>query len=722
MNIKRSQIIIVVGVVFFVFSIVLLGWFSSKKVREVVTDNFNQQQLVLARNSAKLIEHDIESLKSQLSVMAAAPYLFDDTKRSDDDMKIIFLNIRDKGGVQIRYVDRHKLSVRLADDRGVETTRATSTDINYLKLQNISNSRDEIFTSRISIENLAGYNRPIINFVKPVKKGGAGLSAGSDNYSGVLIFVVDAYSLISRVTQDIVSGMTGHAFVIDQNNIFLYHNEQAFIGRDSTVVRGEKSPEIPFERINDIQVNHMLKGEEGTDWYISGWHRGEIGEMKKLIAYTPIRLTESGDQIWSIAVIAPISEVEDAIHSIQVRLFLIQLLIISGTLVFGLLNIHMLINWSKSLQKEVDRKTLEFKLSEEKYKSLVENADDIIFTVDHNLRYLSINRYGMEFFHKKYEDIIGHSIENIIPHPFVEDVSTIAIDVFTHHESVKFTHYLKMGENEYWLNTKMRRLYDEESKTYTVLGISRDISATKKKEIEKQMYHTEKLASMGTLAAGVAHEINNPLAIILGFSDLLLEKTSPCSSEYTMLKTIEKHALNAKKVVEGLLSFARYSEQKEEICDINKNIEVVVAVVKNTLAMNSIRLKSELQPYLPPVKGDPGKFQQVFLNLINNAIHAMKGGGSLSIKTRLLDDEFLEIRFCDTGHGIRIEDRDKIFDPLFTTKKVGEGTGLGLSVCYGIISQHGGKITFETETKEESRRPGTTFIITLPIVKTGDSG
>lgn len=721
MNIKRYQKIIIVGALIFVIAILILGWISSKKVREVVTDNFNQQQLVLARNSAKLIKHDIEFLKNQLFVMADTPYIFEDTKRADDIMKIIFMNIRDRGGVQIRYIDRNKLFARVADDRGVETTGITASDINYLKLTNM-NSMDKIFMSDISIENIAGYKRPIMIFAKPVKKGGSGFFEGRDSYSGVLLFIVDAYSLISKVTQDIVSGETGHAFVIDQKNIFLYHHEYEFIGRDSIVVRKEKSPIIPFGRVNDIQADHMLKGEEGTDWYISGWHRGEVGEMKKLIAYTPIRLSESGDQIWSIAVVAPASEVEDTIYSIQARQFAIQLLIILGTLVFGILNIDILINWSNSLQQEVDRKTLEFKLSEERYKSLVENADDVIFTLDHHLKYLSMNKYGLRFFKKEQKDIVGHSIEEIILHPFVEDVSTMAIDVFTHNESVKFTHFLKIGEQEHWLNTNMRRLYDEEGRTFAILGISRDITATKKKEIEKQiMYHTEKLASMGTLAAGVAHEINNPLAIILGFSDLLLEQSPPDSSEYTMLKTIEKHALNAKRVVEELLSFARYSEQKEETCDINKNIEVVLSVLKNILALNNISIESELHPDLPSIKGDPGKFQQVFLNLINNAIHAMKGGGTLSIKTRLLDNEFVEIRFGDTGHGINKEHRNKIFDPLFTTKKVGEGTGLGLSVCYGIITQHGGKITFESKTKEESITHGTAFIITLPVEKTVDS-
>jgi signal transduction histidine kinase len=131
------------------------------------------------------------------------------------------------------------------------------------------------------------------------------------------------------------------------------------------------------------------------------------------------------------------------------------------------------------------------------------------------------------------------------------------------------------------------------------------------------------------------------------------------------------------------------------------------------VAINTLDLGQDL----PPVKGDPDELQQVFLNIINNAVYSMKGGGMLSVSTRSLDDgKRIEIRITDTGSGIRKEHRKNIFDPLFTTKKVGEGTGLGLSVSYGIITRHRGTIAFDTKTAEESETHGTTFIITLPAM------
>ena len=180
------------------------------------------------------------------------------------------------------------------------------------------------------------------------------------------------------------------------------------------------------------------------------------------------------------------------------------------------------------------------------------------------------------------------------------------------------------------------------------------------------------------------------------------------------MKTIERQGLNAKRVVENLLNFARHKEHKEEFVDINKNIETVLAVMNNTLLLNKILVKKQLEDNLPTVKADSGELQQVFFNIINNAIHAMQGGGVLTITTMLCNNDAVEISFADTGHGIKIEHRNRIFDPLFTTKEVGKGTGLGLSVSYGIVTKHGGAITFETKTKEESEETGTTFIIAFP--------
>lgn len=267
---------------------------------------------------------------------------------------------------------------------------------------------------------------------------------------------------------------------------------------------------------------------------------------------------------------------------------------------------------------------------------------------------------------------------------------------------------LKEHDETYSLAVSFNTMLDHLQLTHKSLEKSLELLHDKQKEVEK-------CASIGFLVSGVAHELNNPLGIMLGFTDMLLEKTPADSKEYEMLKTVERHGLRAKKVVENLLNFARYSEHKEGLVDINKSIAAVLSVVQNTMLMNKISLKQNLQSNLPAVKGSDEELQQVFFNIINNAIYAMRGGGGLAITTRASGNN-AEIRFADTGLGINEEHRDKIFEPLFTTKKPGEGTGLGLSVSYDIITKHGGTIIFETKTKEESSECGTTFIITLPVI------
>lgn len=718
-NIKIFQILVGIITTILLGTVLILGWMSSKEVREVVTKDFNQQQLVLAQHAARQIENNLDILKKELSLLSLSPSIQYFEKVSiGKRMGITFSSIKGEGALEIRYIESVRPLTHLVDTYGYQTVKVYPEDVDYLKWASEIKNKGNIFINEIvPVDDRDKKHKIIMKMVLPVWQVSVdeSHSLATDKFSGVLIFVIDATSLIEKITKDIRSGKTGYVWVIDEKGTFLFHPEREFIGKNAFEARKERRPMISFARINEIQREKMLKGEEGASWYISGWHRGREGEMKKLIAYTPIRISEPENQIWSVAVAAPTSEVEDAIHSIQIRQFLLQAIIVVVILLGGVTIIFLILNWSTAMEKEVERKTIELKKSEQRYKSLIENAEDIIFTVDYNGNYLSINKYGARFFNKAPEDIAGHNMSEILQKPDGEVPLTAIKEVFDRKKGKQITHLVKLGEHEYWFNTNFRRLLDKEGNIYAVLGISRDI--TDRKKMEETSYHTEKLASMGTLAAGVAHEINNPLGIILGFTDMLLEKAKPESQEQEILKTIEKHGLRAKRVVENLLSFARYSECKEAHVNINESISAVLTVVENTLLLNKISMNLQVQDKLPEVKGCSEELQQVFFNIMNNTVSAMKGGGALTITTRTLsDNRHIEIRFSDTGHGIKKEHRTRIFDPLFTTKKIGEGTGLGLSVSYGIITKHGGTIDFETKTKEDSEETGTTFIITLPAI------
>ena len=226
----------------------------------------------------------------------------------------------------------------------------------------------------------------------------------------------------------------------------------------------------------------------------------------------------------------------------------------------------------------------------------------------------------------------------------------------------------------------------------------------------------EKLASLGLVSAGIAHEINNPLGIILGYCGLLLEKIEPETQLYNDLKTIERQGLNCKLVVDNLLNYTRLSGNPDDKVNLKEIIEKIMTVVGPGLKAQGIIWECSFSSQLPPARGNVQKWQQVILNLINNAKTAMPGGGNLKIwASSQHHPKTIEIGIQDSGNGIPPKNLKRIFEPFFTTKNEGRGIGLGLSITYAIIINYGGTISCESETKDAPGRPkGTTFIISVP--------
>jgi signal transduction histidine kinase len=244
------------------------------------------------------------------------------------------------------------------------------------------------------------------------------------------------------------------------------------------------------------------------------------------------------------------------------------------------------------------------------------------------------------------------------------------------------------------------------------------------KNTQVQLIQVEKMAAVGQLAAGVAHELNNPLGGILGYSQFALEKINhkpfdqfgpqDTADFLQYLGDIEQQTKRCRSIIQNLLKFSRASRKEEfEPTDINQVLEETMVFIKHHVEKSKVNLEQRLDRSLPLVKGHPSQLQQVFTNLILNAIQAMPGGGTLTIGTVFnRDKKIIEIAFTDTGVGITEENLDKIFEPFFSTKKVGEGTGLGLSVSYGLIKSHGGEIRVVSELNR-----GTTFTAILPAPK-----
>lgn len=230
---------------------------------------------------------------------------------------------------------------------------------------------------------------------------------------------------------------------------------------------------------------------------------------------------------------------------------------------------------------------------------------------------------------------------------------------------------------------------------------------------QDQLIDAEKLASLGRMAAGIAHELNSPLTGIVTFAHLMRKRVAPDNKEDAEdLDVIIEQANRCSKIIKGLLGFARKGAQEKIQISVNDLLEGTIAMVRNQARFHNIILKIELKP-LPPLTIDPNQFQQVFLNLLSNAADALNEVGVITIYTRTISldsKEFVEIEFTDNGPGISPEHMGKIFEPFFTTKPVGQGTGLGLPISYGIVKRHGGDILVESEVGK-----GTTFKIRLPV-------
>jgi len=227
----------------------------------------------------------------------------------------------------------------------------------------------------------------------------------------------------------------------------------------------------------------------------------------------------------------------------------------------------------------------------------------------------------------------------------------------------------------------------------------------------RRIMESERLAHIGELAAGVAHEINNPLTGIVTYSHLLLERASTENGTRQSLEKIVKQANRCRDIIRGLLDFSRQRKPEKRLSNVNRVLEECVSLVDNQVLFQNIRIVRRLNPDVPQVLIDPSQIQQVFMNMILNAAEAMNGGGKLTVTTRHVPaDSAVEVEFADTGHGIKEGDLDRIFSPFFTTKEVGHGTGLGLAISYGIVKEHKGTITVESEEGQ-----GATFTISLPV-------
>ncbi len=697
LNLRHLVIIGIITFILILGTASFLGHQNYWAARMQIHRDFNQQQLVLAQQAVFQINsilRDIEiGLDNLRNLLTGKP-----EQGHSEAMTAVFAELEIKGLTQIGLIDSEGKALYHAGSQ-------QSVDLEKITRDCKLDSAEQIILGPLQVEKVDAEKSTVTSIIcTPLAfKGGA---------TGLLFAKLDVAELLGKVAAHIRSGKTGYSWIINKQGRFVYHPEDEFIGEDAFSARKKRKSHISYVQINRIMKDRMLNGEEGMGTYISGWHRGLEGQMTKLIAFAPVEspVLPPG-RIWSVAVVAPISEVADIIQKIYVRHFAAGAAIIAGMFVFGLLVILYQQKISWALKQRVHE--------QEEYLSniLTCSLDGIVFIDTHN-KIQMWNEGAEGIFGYTAEEMIGSTFHRLIPPEMDADKELERVQ-----QEVNSKGFIKnysaqrvtKSGRRITISISRRIVTSDEGK---IIGSSATIAdITEKAEMEQHIYNAEKLASVGILAAGVAHEINNPLSIVLGFTDLLAEKFEPGSQEHEDLKMIEKNANHAMKIVENLLGFARMTEGLEETVDIDQSVNIVTNIVKNTLLTKKIDLVTQIPENLPRVRGDTREFQQVVFNLINNSMAAMNETGGTLTLSAYKKDGWVSLSVADTGIGIPDAVKPKIFDPFFTTKKVGEGTGLGLSLCYGIVKKYGGDIKFKSWSAENKPEgyTGTTFTVSMPI-------
>jgi two-component system NtrC family sensor kinase len=360
------------------------------------------------------------------------------------------------------------------------------------------------------------------------------------------------------------------------------------------------------------------------------------------------------------------------------------------------------------LYRQLRVKADELERMREFSENILESLNDglaVVNCADHIVRW---NRRLEELYGIRHEEAVGRRLDEIFEPGFFEvlrnarrespeGAAFYRVPLVTRHQQPR----------RLLVNVATTPLRDSDAAIAGTIVIVEDISA--RVQLEEQLQISEKMASIGLLAAGVAHEVNTPLTGISSFTQMLLQGAEPDDPKTKVLEKIERQTFRAAKIVNGLLNLARPAQVDSGPVDLNAVINDVLSLLEHQLRTGRIQVRKELAPAAPLVQAIEYKLQQVFLNLLLNARDSMPRGGWLTIVTTAGDTD-VTVEIGDTGSGIPPDQLSRIYDPFFTTKEIGKGTGLGLSITYGIVQEHGGTITCESAIGQ-----GTRFKLTLPV-------
>jgi two-component system, NtrC family, sensor kinase len=382
--------------------------------------------------------------------------------------------------------------------------------------------------------------------------------------------------------------------------------------------------------------------------------------------------------------------------------------------------LRVILTLRRTRQRQIDHEAQlrDLKSAQELMGHIVDALPVGLYVVDKDYRIVAWNRKretGTQGVAR--EDAIGKSVFEVLYRQSKDQISAELQEVF---ETDEIRHYevdsTASGERRHYRLTKVPMYVSGTGEVTHVITVGEDI--TEQKRIADRILHAEKLAALGQMAAGVMHEINNPLATITAGVDAVRENVDESSEEYELLSMMETEVTRCKRIARDLLAFSRPPPSEKGPADIQETVEETLKLLQHHDRFKKIRVQREYTEDLPQVWANPERLIQVFVALALNALDAMEDDGELIVRTEALADaDEVAISFIDTGCGIPQSELPKIFEPFYTSKSPGKGTGLGLSICYGIIQEHSGRIEVDSAIAV-----GSNFRVVFPAYRLDESG
>ena len=683
--------------------VIILGWQDYNFAEKSMTRQFNSQQLMLVEQAARGMEDFLNDVRQTTALSARLPEIQKvidnpETAKPEPILKEILR----------LYNDKAKF-VFLAGPAGKRLTiyPEVSPEGNFAEKFNF-----------VSLVQEAGRKRKIVvkNVIpsKESRSAEGGMRSGwiliavpigrASQIAGILGCGLNFQEIYGRYVQPIGSASSG-SWMINEEGKFIAHYNPDFLGKDAYAARRERAPNLTYDRIDRIMKEGMLAGKAGMDEYVSSGYPKERAQIKKLIAYAPVRIE---DRIWSIALVVPHSEVTRGVWGrFKTSAGLIVVMIV--TLLSGTYVGHK-INQGRIRAEEKVRWGEEIVRSQSRLQALFDGAPDAITIVERDFRISTVNKTGLNWYQRPLEDFVGkycyrefQGRSDICPNCPAEETFRTGQPAFRQKAS------LVAGGQKHYLQLLTIPLLDRNGSVTQVVEYVKDVTA--ERELQQQIIQSERLAVVGRMAANVAHEVKNPLGTIVLNADLLEEELDRFSGQDTaesrdLLKGIKMELDRLIGVVEEYLQFARLPQVKLVKGNVNEVISDLLAFLREEISERHLAVVEKLDPAVPPVQLDPKQFRQALLNIIKNAFEAMPGEGRLTVSSSARDEK-VEIKISDTGKGISQEHLDLVFTPFFSTK-IG-GTGLGLSITAHIIQEHKGTISVESQGGM-----GTAFLIRLP--------